>query len=105
MIRSRTKLMSFLKICGIDIRPRIDNERVPAGRDLDAQRIIVSMRASPANSRVAGVEAKIEIAVAHDVRARLRERLRHLARLEIIEDSGANLQQISVVIGAAMHEG
>ena len=77
MIRGRTKLVSLLEIRGINVCSRIDDERATARRDFNTQSIVVPMRSAAVDACATRVETQIEIAVAHDVNACVRKRLRN----------------------------
>src|SRR2546423_10851266 len=47
MICSRSKQMTLVEIGGIDVRTGVDNEGRSASRDLNAQRVVMPVRAAP----------------------------------------------------------
>src|SRR5688572_3253288 len=106
MIRGRAKLVSLLKVRGINVRARIDDEQSTAGRDFNTQSIVVPVRTAAIDPSATGVETKIEIAIPHNVNTGLRKRLRNRGlRFQrwIVKDGRADVQKICVIVGAATH--
>src|SRR5258706_1952288 len=76
VICGRAEPLAFTQIGRIDIRARVNNESRPARRDVDAERVVVTVRTAPVDSVAARVEKQIKIVVPHQVSSRVGKGLR-----------------------------
>src|SRR5205823_9417175 len=56
VISRRSKRVTLFQVRGVKIGPRIDYERNAAGRNFDAQCVVVSVRAAALDAAVARIE-------------------------------------------------